>query len=397
MLSRRYRVELIGFQFPRYGNRVWQPLRRERLRPAIVPGRSFPEFQQTLVELVPRIDADLVIACKARLPALQLGLMIKAARGRPLLVDVDDYELSFFANREPLPDIADVAAESLVEPHEEAWTRHVETLLPFADGLLVSNAALRARFGGTVVPHARDETRFDPGLFDRSTARRRLALGPRHRLVLFVGTPRPHKGVMQVLEAIRECGNPDYRFAVVGTPPDGAFAERLLRARGDVLRMMREQPFSKLPRLLAGADLVCLMQDPTSDISRYQLPAKVVDAVAMGVPVLATPTAPLEPLIAAGVVEAADATNLAGRIDKWLRASQAERAQHAEVARRWFLANASYEAVLPTLAEVIDAALANPRQLDPRARVFLDGQTERFTIGSGSTLRTGSPGSTPCL
>ena len=228
-LSRRYEVSLVGFQFPRFGDAVWPPLRDAHIKPLIVPGCDFPAFQYALDGLVPRIDADVIIACKARLPALQLGLMLKAARNRPLLVDIDDYELSFFENRTPLVDLTQAMPESLTVPFEESWTRHAETLLRYADAVIVSNAALAAKFGGVEVPHARDETRFDPARFSRTKARRRLGLRPWHRIVLFVGTPRPHKGLGEVLAALKACRARNARLVVVGTPPDDWFASELQR------------------------------------------------------------------------------------------------------------------------------------------------------------------------
>ena len=383
-LARRYDVALYGFQFPRFGDAVWAPLRNARIAPRVTAGCDFPAFQHTLASLVAQIDADVVIACKARLPAIQLGLMLKAARNRPLLVDVDDYELSFFGNRQPLGEASSVAPESLAIPFEESWTRYTENLLPYADALLVSNAALARKFGGVVVPHARDETHFDPDRVDAAKARRRLGLRAKDRVVMFVGTPRPHKGVMEVLEAVKLCRTPNCRFVVVGTPPDDGFGEQLKRTGGNQLRMLPDQPFDRLPELLSGADLVCLLQDTASEISQYQLPAKVVDAAAMGIPVLASRTPPLLPLIEAGVVEPVDRTVLSARIDHWLNVPR-RRLERRAASRQWFLERASYGAILPTLAKLIDAHLAAPRPIAAGAVTFLRDQARRYPMPSPSS------------
>ena len=379
-LARVYNVVLIGFQFPRYGNAVWKPLRGARIKPIVIPGDNFPEFQSRLSELASRIDADVVIACKARLPAVQLGLMLKAFRNRPLFVDVDDYELSFFKNRQPLEDLSSVSPEALAQPFEEAWTRYTEQLLPFADELLVSNQALLRKFGGVLIPHARDERRFDPEHVDSSRTRKWLGLSAEHKVIMFVGTPRPHKGLVEVLEAIKACGSTDYRFVVVGTPPDKWFADRLKRAGGGHLHMVPDQPFDTLPDLLSAADLVCLLQDPASEISKYQLPAKVVDAAAMGVPVLATPFPPLDPLIRAGVVEAVSKDTLGDRIDHSLRISRTERERQSRISRQWFLKHASYDTILSTLSDRFNKHLSSPRPLEIGARAFLDAQAFRFPL-----------------
>ena len=379
-LSRRYEVSLVGFQFPRFGDAVWRPLRDASIKPMVITGCDFPDFQKTLTTLVPKIDADAIIACKARLPALQLGLMLKAARNRPLLVDVDDYELSFFENRAPLVNLTTVSPQSLAVPFEESWTRHSENLLRYADALIVSNPALAAKFGGVEVPHARDETRFDPARFKRTMARRRLGLRPWHRVVLFVGTPRPHKGLREVLAALKACRTRNCRLVVVGTPPDDWFALELQRAGGKHLRMLPDQPFDALPELLAAADLVCLLQDPENEISKYQMPAKVVDAAAMGIPILASRTPPLAPLIDAGAVEPVAKDTLADRMDHWLGRPRRGMAR-AEASRTWFLENASYAAVLPTLVDLIEQHVVAPRPIEPGALEFLNGQARRFGFG----------------
>lgn len=377
-LARSYTVVLLGFQFPRYGEAVWKPLRHAPFRTIAIPGAPFPEFQQTLERLATRIDADVVVACKARLPSVQLGLMLKAFRNRPLLIDVDDYELSFFRNRDPLADIAGQSAEALTHPFEEAWTRFTENLLPCADRLLVSNPAIAAKFGGAIVPHARNETKFDPERHDAPRARERLGVCAEDKVVLFVGTPRPHKGVVEILDAVRSHGRPDYRFVIVGTPPEDAFAKELAERGGDTLHLLPDQPFEDLPALMVAADLVCLLQDPDSEISRYQLPAKVVDAMAMGVPVLATSVPPLEGLIKDELIESVTAANLAERIGHWLQMPPADRIRRTRRTRDRFLAEYSYDAIHRTLFAEIEACLDEPRQLPSEATAFLDAQRERY-------------------
>lgn len=377
-LARRYRVVLMGFQFPRYGSDVWAPLRGAAIEPVVLPGNDFPAFQQQLESLAAHIDADVVVACKARLPTVQLGLMLKAVRNRPLIVDVDDHELSFFANEAPLQSVAEQPEEAPLVPHEEAWTRRTEALLPFADELLVSNPELQSKFGGVLVPHARDERAFDPAKFDQAAARRQLGFGEQEKLVFFIGTPRPHKGLLELVAAIHASGVEACRLVVVGTPPDKAFGEALAQAGGERLRMLADQPFDALPGLLAAADLVCLLQDPASAISRFQLPAKLIDALAMGIPILATATPPIEDLVAAGLVRTASRESAPEAIRALLTMSQDDRARHRRRARQWFLESGSHQAILRDLSGVIDRALAAPGKVPSAATQFLAEQEQRF-------------------
>lgn len=379
-LARSYRVTLAGFQFPRYGNSVWKPLRDSQLGIASIPGTAFPNFQRTLEDLARRVDADVVIACKARLPSVQAGLMIKAARNRPLIIDIDDYELAFFENREPLVDPYESDEETLKEPFEEAWTRYTENLLTAADRLLVSNSELQRRFGGVVVPHARDETAFRPDRLDRPSARRRLGLKGEEKVVLFVGTPRPHKGLLRVLDAVKRVRRRhDCRLVIVGTPPDRAFEDELKRRGGKALSMIPDQPFQRLPEILAAADLVCAFQEPESKVSEYQMPAKIVDAMAMEVPVIATDVPPLRGLIGAGAVDSVTHDNLAARIAAWLEASARERSPQVERARALFLGHYSYRAINRTLVHVVEQCLSAPKPLPDPILDFLSAQARRYS------------------
>ena len=67
-----------------------------------------------------------------------------------------------------------------------------------------------------IVPHARDEQRFDPARYDRDAVRRELGVGPYDHLLLFGGTPRAHKGVVEVLEALDRLGDDRYKLALFG-------------------------------------------------------------------------------------------------------------------------------------------------------------------------------------
>jgi glycosyltransferase involved in cell wall biosynthesis len=376
-LARRFNVLLIGPGFDAYGRDVWPPLRDAAIATIRLPGSELPEMAHALERLAPKIEADVIIACKARMPSLQLGLMMKAFRNRPLLVDVDDYELSFFKNRDPL-DLAGLGAlasdPDMRLPYSEPWTRYAESLVPLADRVLVSNVALQEKFGGVVIPHARDETLFDPAHYDRATARARFGYGPEDKVVLFLGTPRRHKGILELANALRACNDPRYKLCIIGSFDDRALEQALLEDGGDLVKLVPNQPFADLPQNLMIADAVCLFQDPASEVSKYQLPAKVVDALAMGVPVISTDLVPLRPLIEAGAVITADAQSLAPVLRRTL--DDGERLKQEQLARRdLFLRDYSYAAIARTLEEQIVALLdQGVRPLAPRALAFLELQ-----------------------
>ena len=215
---------------------------------------------------------------------------------------------------------------------------------------------------------------------------------------MFVGTPRPHKGVLEILEAVRSHNRPDYRFVIVGTPPERHFATELAEKGGETLVLVPDTPFDRLPALLAAADLVCLLQDPDNEISQYQLPAKVVDALAMGVPILATAVPPLADLIEDELITPVTRTTLAPAIAHWLEAPPEDIARRAGRTRKRFLRDFSYAAIHRTLFREVESALIQPRDLPPAAQTFLNAQHNRYPPDPTTAPRrphAGAPTSPP--
>lgn len=394
VLARHFDVELWGAQFERYGSDVWAPLRRAATPINLFPGAELPAHLRTMDRVAHRIEADLVWVSKPRLPSYLLGIDAKLARNRPLVLDVDDHELAFFAEDRGLS-VADLlgrrSRDDLRWPFERDWTRLCDTYIDAADLVTVSNVALQDRYGGMLVPHARDERRFDPARFDREATRERLGVRPGERLLLFGGTPRAHKGVVEVLEALDRLGDDRYRVLMFGTREFDELKGRI----GDLARWARvlpAQPFDDLPELVNAADLACVIQDPSHPVSRYQMPAKVSDALAMGVPCLVSRTPPLASLVDAGVLLALEPDDaLHERIARVFDDPDDARSR-AERGRELFLREYSYEAVAERLAPAFDRLLGDPPPVSARQRE-LAAAPEQIWAASAGRVRSGAGGS----
>jgi glycosyltransferase involved in cell wall biosynthesis len=99
--------------------------------------------------------------------------------------------------------------------------------------------------------------------------------------VLFAGTPNPHKGLEVLGRAVARLA--DVRVAVTCRDSDltGASWVALPLQRIPVV------PYASVPALLAAADVVAIPQ-LESEVTRYQMPMKVFDAMAMGKPIVAS-------------------------------------------------------------------------------------------------------------
>lgn len=367
VMAEHFQVELWGAQFDRYGSRVWAPLRDTPVPINVFPGRPFPDHLAVMDAIASEIDADAIWVSKPRLPSLLLGALAKQQRNRPLIVDVDDHELAFFGTDDglALEDLLKMAGDdSLDLPFERAWTQACDPLIGAADLVTVSNTALQSRYGGVIVPHARDESLFDPDRFDRAEARARLGISPDQRILLFGGTPRIHKGVVEVLEALDRLADDRYRVIVFGTKE----LDELRPHIGSLDRWviaLPYQPFRSLPEVVAAADLACVLQDPTHPVARYQMPAKITDALAMGVPCIVRSTPPLEPMIEAGALRAVvDGQPLHEAIDSVFADVEATERQVAR-GRELFASSMSYRSVAEALVPTIEALISDPPPPSP--------------------------------
>lgn len=370
-------VELCGPSFPAYGTGIWPPIASAGMPMESFAATDFLRFIEGARALAERVRCDVVIVGKPRLPSLLIGALIKQANRCPMIVDVDDHELGFFSDRTPatLADlIAAITAEPtlLDTPYGEIFTRYAENLIAACDGVTVSNYALQARFGGIVVRHGRDERLFDPALHNRAATRAAFGYQDEDRVILFLGTPRSHKGVFEIADAIERLADDRIALCVIGTITDKRISRRFASYKSARIALHPDQPWSRLPELVAMADAVFLLQDPASPISDFQIPAKLTDAIALGVPVYATPVPPLADLIAAGaIVPIAGAADLHAALKAFASAEPDPAA--GERRRAYYLGELSYAVNGARIDLAIDHASKRSRAIVPAFDALFDG------------------------
>ena len=327
LLAQDHDVELVGPLWSRFGGKVWEPIAGGSRKLRGFPCETLEDFWPAALAFASAAQYDVVFVCKPRLPALVLGALLKKSCNCPLVLDVDDFELSFFADETTatLAELDAAGADALTEPYGELATRACEGLIGDADAVIVSNIALRQRYGGTIVRHARDEMAFHDSRYDRVDERRKMGINPEDFALVFVGTARAHKGVFDVAKTLALL--PDKRFVLhlVGDIPDRRVRNELDRSKGARIVYHPNCRFDELPARIVAADAVVLLQDATHAISKYQIPAKVSDASAFGLPILATDVLPLRDLALQGLVTTITPAELATSLEALLAARDSGR------------------------------------------------------------------------
>jgi glycosyltransferase involved in cell wall biosynthesis len=277
LLSSRYAVEVTG---PRFGADIWRPARGGGVAYRALPGARYPRLAAVAGDLARLADGDVLVASKPRPTSYGIALLARRQRHRPLLLDIDDWELGFFYRSGVWGRVG--RALNLANPNGLPWTWLMERRVGRADAVTVASRFLERRFGGTLIPHVRDTEAWDPARFDGAAARAALGVGEA-RVVMFLGTPRAHKGVEDLVAAVD--GLTGARLVIVGADTGQEAARRWASRPGVIVR--GAVPFDDVPRYLAAADVVAVPQRATSD-TVGQVPAKLFDAMAMGRPIVST-------------------------------------------------------------------------------------------------------------
>jgi glycosyltransferase involved in cell wall biosynthesis len=299
------KVDLLGFDFKHLGQSVWEPLANSTPRVTLL--KAYKD-SKALIEycwsIAPSLRADAVIVCKPRFPSILLGCLIKLIHGCTLIVDIDDYEIGFlplgnasesYHDTSSLQLGLEASARISEPPYSPFWTYYAERLIDYSDEIIVSNTALQKMYGGLVLPHVRDQRAY----LERQ-AQRNLGLIPalpkESFRVMYLGTPRRHKGVVELAKACSELKENNVVCIFAGLFTDRGLKNDVAKASSSTTLFIGNVPFETIPEYLAEADLIVLLQDPTSKVSDYQLPAKAIDAIASGKMVLSTDVEPMRML-----------------------------------------------------------------------------------------------------
>ncbi|MCF3609554.1 glycosyltransferase, partial [Planktothrix agardhii 1033] len=299
-------VEIIGSIFPKYGRELWEPIRK-----ISIPCHSFTVedeglFVEQAMNLVLTHPYDIVHLSKPRMPNILFGLLYKMVWDARVIVDIDDEELGFVQAETPI-EFEDFLKSQGQLPElkkltGKEWTQIAVGLVKEFDGVTVSNPALQKRYGGEIIRHARDEKLFEPSSELRSQSREHLGISQDKKVVLFFGTPRKHKGLVATAEALATLGQQDVVFVIVGDFPDPSLKAKLQAIQGVEYLFLGNQPFDQIPDVVAVGDVCVLLQDGESAVSQFQIPAKLSDALGMGLTVLMSESGAVKDIVDSGAV-----------------------------------------------------------------------------------------------
>ncbi|MFI2810119.1 glycosyltransferase [Microbulbifer sp. JSM ZJ756] len=378
-------VEILGCMMPGYGDELWPPIRSSSFSCSYIIVESDAEFARQALELVIQHPYDVVHLSKPRIHNVIFGWLYQLVWGARVIMDVDDEELAFVEADAPLNPREFIrnhgALPELKDLRQKLWTQLAVGMVDQFDAITVSNGALQKRYGGQIIPHVRPESRFRPSLLRSKASRREFGISEDTKVVLFFGTPRKHKGVAETARVLASLQRSDICYVVAGGEPDVELKRELANISGLEIILIGEQPYERAPDIIALGDVCILLQDETAQVSQFQLPAKLIDALAMGLTVFAQKTPPLEGLVNQGAIIPVTRENIATKLQAHF--NDPDPCQYLR-ARGAFVSGLTVEAVTP----VVDGILKDD---SPRRAEHLSWQGQLEQILKKRKLPLGVP------
>ena len=259
-----------------------------------IPQQSYPRFFRSAQQLIAAITGDYIYAYKPKPSSFGVGLMARWLTKRPLLLDIDDWELSWHGgDKARYPEswrqvVRDVLPSDgpLRQPDHPLYLRWIEGRVAKADAVTLHTRFLQDRFGGHYVPNGKDTELFNPERYDAEASRAKYGLSD-YKVLMFPGAPRPYKGLEDLLTALDILDQPDYRVVIVGGSPYDDYDQTLLSRWGRWIVQLPKCSYDQMPEVVSAAHVVVVPQRNTP-AAQAQFPLKLTDGMALAKPILAT-------------------------------------------------------------------------------------------------------------
>lgn len=358
LLDDDYRVNIIG-----HGNieKIWEPVRSDSsVEYRAYNFTSFYEYANNVDSLCEKITGDLIYAVKPLCTSFGLALKARQKKNIPIILDIDDWEMGF-VGKYWRHEAQKWKLDWFRKLESPLYTRILDKLTWMANAKTVSNTFLQKKYGGYWVPHARDESLFNPCSKCYEIEKKSLK-------VIFLGTARRNKGLDLLIDAWSMIDSNDASLKIIGTSKNEVIISELLHKNFSNVEFCGPVDMADVPNILADSDIIVIPQRMSS-ASVGQLPAKLLDAMAAAKVIVSTEVGDIPSWLAddAGIVVPPD--SVGDLVSALKRAFDLVRngTGMGLAAHERFLQYGSFMAVRPPLLELVKALISG-RTL-PKAKV----------------------------
>ena len=351
IIGKNYEVELVGLQSM---ESLWQPwsgidVPIKSLKMTMAQ-QWFPGYFKVLKDTYKAIDGDVIYAVKTRFPSVFPAVLKKLFKGKPLIIDIDEWECSVFKSF----NWADQSKKELLfYPESLLYTRLAEKMVGFADEITVVSTFLQKKYGrGTILIHGRNTDEFNPNLYNAQAIKKDLGWEKFHTM-MYLGTPTYRSlAFKNILEAMRLLNIPNLRYIIVGVHTGSKIYKEMKNCTNGEFIFCEMIPFEKVPYYLSAADMVVLPYE-NIPMMRANIPAKIFDAMAMAKPIVTSAVSDIPEILknCGLIARPGDSKDLANKI-KWVLDHPKKAAEIGAKARQKCIKKYSWKAMERILGEV---------------------------------------------
>jgi len=322
---------------------------------------SFKDISPIFKKILSEIDSDILYAIKLKPSSFGIALLKKYSSGRPLILDIDDWEMSWYGGsiwnyyRDLHKRDTNLFQMLGFLKHLDhpLYLNFLEHTVNLADAITTHTRFMQKRFGGTYIPNGKDVKLFNPDNYDSQASRLKHGL-KEYKTLMFPGAPRPYKGLEDILTALDQINRPDLRLVIVGGSPYDDYDQQLQQKWGKWLIYLPPCSAVQMPEIVAAADIIVVPQRDTPS-TLAQFPLKLTDGMAMAKPILATRVGDIPDILdtTGYLVEPSSPEQIATKITEILANLEAAN-QKGKLARHRCVEYYSIEAMGNILAQVLN-------------------------------------------
>jgi glycosyltransferase involved in cell wall biosynthesis len=356
-----HEVEPIGFLIS--GPEVFGPYRNKRIFKTIRSGIGVDEIIGRSRGLASLATGETIYACKPLMTSFLPALLASGfGRKKPLLLDVEDNDVWGAPTSETLKGFVNCYLRGFKSATACKWGILLHPLTRLCNHVTVSSRKLQRIYGGTILRHGPSAEVFNPQLpkLDPFIWKAHYGLRQDALCIGFAGTPQHHKGFDRMVTVLKSCTYP-YQLLLTG-PKDHPHFQQAKQLFGKRCILTGYLENSEMPGFLAATDLVPVFQKP-SPYTEAQLPAKLLEAMAMGKLIVGSNVGDLPEILTppnsqrrGWTVDFSDHEGLIKLLDKIPTMSCEQKGLIQQNARTWFLNHASVEANATVLDNIFSGA-----------------------------------------
>ncbi len=285
-----YQVEILGFVF---GDSPAVNA-QSQIQVSTFNGYNYPRFLSSAGELLKQVDGDIIYAMRPKATTFGLSLLKRLKTRKPIILDIDDWELSWVGGEEwkYRPSLKQFARDVLKSegalryPDHPVYLKWMEEMAHRANLITIHTKFLQKRFGGVYIPNGKDTSLFNPELYNSGESKKRYGLAD-YKILMFPGAPRPYKGVEDILIALDRLNDSSFKLVIVGGSPYDDYDVKLMEKWGRWIIQLPKHPSDQMPEIVAAADVIVVPQR-NIPAALAQFPLKLTDGMSMAKPILAT-------------------------------------------------------------------------------------------------------------